>query len=134
MGIAKSERKSAKVLQWIGRILGIILSLGVLFIFVGNLIPGSEDPEIDPDRVTDTIPTIIIVIIWMVFFIIAWFNELVGGIGTIIWAIIWIFPIYFTSGNNKMGMFLILPSPFLLVGLLFLFALYLEETYQKKKT
>ncbi len=134
MGITKSERTSARVLQWIARVLGSILCTIVLIVFIGNIFGDSEVPDVEPDAYKEIIPTIIILTIWMAFFIIGWFNELVGAIGTIIMAITWSFPIYFTSGNNKMGMFLILPSPFLITGLLFLIAMNLEKFYQKKKS
>ena len=134
MGIVKSERISARVFSWIARSIGLLLISIFIFIAFGNLF-GEEDPYAigEPDT-SEMYPTLIVISFWIIFFIIAWFNELIGSIGMIIWAIIWIFPIYYTSGNNTMGMFVILPSPFLLVGVLFLIAMYLEESYQKKKT
>ena len=134
MRIVKSERTSARVLQWIARILGCLLCGIVFFIFGGNLFGGSDVPEVDPNGFMEILPTLIILAFWMAFFVIAWFYELVGSIGTIVCAIIMAFPIYFTSGSNKMGMFIIIPSPFLLVGILFLTAMFLEKEYQKRKT
>ncbi|MHA1110831.1 MAG: DUF7670 domain-containing protein [Promethearchaeota archaeon] len=133
MKIHKSNRKMARVFSWVARSIGLLIISIFIFISIGNLF-GKEDPyAIGEPNTSEMYPTLIVISFWILFFVIAWFNELIGSIGTIIWAIIWGFPIYFTSGNNAMGMFLILPSPFLLVGLLFLCAMYLEETHQKKK-
>lgn len=128
MGIQKSERCSAQILQWIARIIGTILSPAFIFIFAIQGVLFEEDIQ----EIAEIIPTLIIISIWIGFFIIAWFNELVGAIGTIFWAINWSFPIYFTSGHNKFIVSILLPLPFLIVGVLFLIALFLEKSFQKK--
>ena len=134
MGIVKSERTSARVLQWIARILGCLLCGIVFFIFGGNFFGGSDVPEPDSNGFMEILPTLIVLAFWIGFFVVAWFNELIGSIGTMVLAIIWAFPIYYTSGSNKMGMYIIIPSPFLLVGILFLTAMFLEKAFQKSKT
>lgn len=132
MKIHKSNRKTSRVFSWIARSIGLILISIFIFIIIGNLF-GEQDPyAVGDPNTSEMYPILIVISFWIVFFVIAWFNELIGSIGTIIWAIIWCFPIYYTSGNNAMGMFLILPSPFLLVGLLFLIAKLLEESYLRK--
>ena len=133
MGIVKSNRKIALIFSWVARSIGLLIISIFIFIIIGNLF-GDEDPyAIGEPNNSEIYPTLIVISFWILFFVIAWFNELIGSIGTIIWAIIWCFPIYFTSGNNSMGMFIILPSPFLLVGILFLIAMNLEEVYQRRK-
>ncbi len=132
MKIHKANRKIARVFSWIARIIGLLLISIIIFIAFGNLF-GEEDPNaVGEPNTSEMYPTLIVISFWISFFVIAWFNELIGSIGTIIWAIIWCFPIYYTSGNNEMGMFLIIPSPFLLVGIIFLVARVLEESYQRK--
>ena len=127
MKIHKSNRKIARVFSWIARSIGLLIILVFIFIAIGNL-SGEEDPyatgEIDT---TEMYPTLIVISIWMVFFIISWFNEYIGSIGTIFWSFIWGFVIYYTSGTHQFMAATLIPSPLLLTGLIFLIAYNLDN-------
>lgn len=109
-----------------GRSIGLVIILIFIFIAVGNLF-GEKDPYAITSDTTEIYPTLIIISIWIVFFIIAWFNELIGLIGTIFWPLIWGIVIYNTSGTNKFIAATLIPTPLLLTGVLFLVAYVINK-------
>ena len=122
MKIHRSDRKIARVFSWIARGVGLLIICIFIFIAVGNL-TGEEDPyaigDSDPAQMY---PTLIVISIWIVFFIISWFDEFIGLIGMIFWPFIWGLVIFYSSGTNRLIAATLIPTPLLLTGLLLLIA------------
>ncbi len=130
MKIHKSNRKIARVFSWIARSIGLLIIAVITFIAIGNLF-GEEDPNAigDPDP-AQMYPTLIVISIWIIFFIVGWFDEYVGSIGTIFWPFMWGYVIYMTAGTNKFIAATLIPTPLLITGLCFLIAYVIDK--QKK--
>ena len=127
MKIHKSNRKIARVFTWIARSIGLLIILIFIFIGVGNLF-GEEDPYATGDtNPAQMYPTLIVVSIWVVFFIISWFDEYIGSIGMIFWPFIWGLEIFYTSGSNRLIAATLIPLALLLTGLIFLIAYNLDK-------
>jgi hypothetical protein len=127
MKFHRSDRKIARVFSWIARSIGLLIISIFIFIAIGNL-TGEEDPYATGEiEGTEMYPTLIVISIWIVFFIISWFDELIGLIGTIFWPFIWGLEIFYTSGTNQFIAATLIPTPLLLTGLLLLIAYTLDK-------
>ena len=114
----KNINKSARVIRWVARILGTVLTVYLVFSNVANLIMDF--------KTWDFIAYIFFafIIIFAIGVIIAWFKEKIGGIILIAGAVAGsIFSIIAGLNNPDFDImdFIILAGlPFLIIGILFL--------------
>ena len=115
-----SETTTLKAVRWIARILSSLIAIFlILFVFlpgISEMIKGTSAVD------NDSILPIIFFALFIVFVVVAWFNEKLGGFLMVFWgACVIIY--YIAIGTFIMGM--VGGLPFLICG--FLFLLYWKQ-------
>ncbi|QSX05673.1 hypothetical protein JYG23_13555 [Sedimentibacter sp. zth1] len=111
--ISKYDRK-LKIVRWIARVIGSLSTAFFLFMIIGDLMFISEPYTLEGVMVVG------FAIVLTVGVLIAWWKEGIGGVILTISAIAFAMFIYFTAGRYKVLASVLISSPFLISGVLFL--------------
>jgi hypothetical protein len=129
-----TKTRAARILDWIARIIGLIVLVILLMIVIGEAITSWQegDTGFDPESLYIIIPTAIA----LAGYVVAWRRRVAGGIVLILVSIVLGFLPYFSTRNSEnpwsvahaLSGWLILGLPFFVVGVLFIVAAFLRRS------
>jgi hypothetical protein len=120
------EKKAAAVLRFIARIIGVIVLVFFLSMLIGDFVQSIQDEGFNSIS-AESLFILLPVILALIAFIIAWWQEFIGGISLVLAYLLLSFSpsvhsIYYgTEAHFYIGMFFF-ALPFLIAGVLFMAA------------
>jgi hypothetical protein len=121
-------KKSIRIIQWIPRILGILTILFISMFALDSFVPGMPFLQQVAGFLIHMVPSFVL----LVFLLVAWKWELVGGSILLILGLAFVPFIYmmnFHMNNSvwmSLGVILVINGPVLLVGALFVLSHFLK--------
>jgi uncharacterized membrane protein len=126
-----SEKRAATVLRFIARIIGVIILVFFLSMLIGDFVQSIHDDGFNSIS-AESLFILLPVILALIAFLIAWWQEFIGGMSLVLAYLLLSFSpsvhsIYYgTEAHFYIGMFFF-ALPFLIAGILFIVASRLSK-------
>ena len=107
------KRSVSKAVKWVARILSLLVIAYCLIMTVGYAI--QDFPSVEP------VGCLLGVLLFFMIgsMLLAWLNPMKGGLLNVLFGSVMGIFIYMTAGSNVLIAMMLIPSPFILIGLLF---------------